>query len=232
MPRRQPDRNLPAPQEATLPLRPGQNDGRDWTNFGIVPAEQRPQAMQQLDQRIDERIVAIETNFIGLGRELLIAYNNHIWEHMLDLRSWNEYVLSKQTSPSVASDLMAIHTHLIPAGLTEEQLIRIGLSKVRQIIPLVREGMDPIAVAAIAEAATWRGLQNQIRALRAGNEEGETEGEPLALEEPRVENGAAILLQVHRRNGHLVCTFETDQRTLERLCHRAHFRPQFVTREL
>lgn len=130
---------------------------------GVLTIELRIARALWLQHDIQARKVDIESNFIQIAKNLWEVYRDQLWEP-LDFNNFQEYLSSPEIdmSKSVGYGLQQLGLYLEEGLISEEWAMKVGTSKVRTLLPKLKEGVDVEEWMAKAEILTNLDLQDEV----------------------------------------------------------------------
>lgn len=154
---------------------------------GVLTVELREARALFIQQDIQTRKADIEKNFIAIAKDLWEAYREQQWEP-LGFGNFEEYLNSPEIdiSKSLGYGLRQLGQFLEDGTVDEAWALRVGTSKVRALLPRLKEGEDIEEWKAKAEELTVLDLMDEV----AGREIIRYSGEgmlPALIEEIRRE---------------------------------------------
>ncbi len=116
-----------------------------------------------LQQDIQTRKMDIEKNFIQIAKNLWEVYREQLWEP-LKFNNFLEYLYSPEIdlSKGVGYGLKSLGLYLEEGLITEDWAVKIGTSKVRTLLPKLKEGENVQEWMAKAETLTNLDLQDEV----------------------------------------------------------------------
>lgn len=130
---------------------------------GVLAVELREARALFIQQDIQIRKADIEKNFIAIAKDLWEAYREQQWEP-LGFGNFEEYLNSPEIdiSKSLGYGLRQLGQFLEDGTVDEAWALRVGTSKVRALLPKLKEGKDIEEWMATAEVLSNLDLQDAV----------------------------------------------------------------------
>ena len=130
---------------------------------GVLTVGMREARALYLQQDIQTRKMDIEKNFIQIAKNLWEVYREQLWEP-LKFNNFLEYLYSPEIdlSKGVGYGLKSLGLYLEEGLITEDWAVKIGTSKVRTLLPKLKEGENVQEWMAKAETLTNLDLQDEV----------------------------------------------------------------------
>ena len=130
---------------------------------GVLTVGVREARALYLQQDIQKRKADIEKNFIQIAKNLWEVYKDQLWEP-LKFDNFEEYLFSPEIdlSKGVGYGLKSLGLYLEEGLIDEDWAMKVGTSKVRTLLPKLKEGEDIEEWMAKAEALTNLDLQDEV----------------------------------------------------------------------
>ena len=130
---------------------------------GVLNVDMRKARALYLQQDIQTRKMDIEKNFIQIAKNLWEVFREQLWEP-LKFNNFEEYLYSPEIdlSKGVGYGLKSLGLYLEEGLIDEDWAMKVGTSKVRTLLPKLKEGEDIEEWMAKAEALTNLDLQDEV----------------------------------------------------------------------
>ncbi len=130
---------------------------------GVLTVGVREARALYLQQDIQKRKADIEKNFIQIAKNLWEVYKDQLWEP-LKFDNFEEYLFSPEIdlSKGVGYGLKSLGLYLEEGLIDEDWAMKVGTSKVRTLLPKLKEGEDIEEWMAKAETLTNLDLQDEV----------------------------------------------------------------------
>ncbi len=130
---------------------------------GVLNVDMRKARALYLQQDIQARKQDIEKNFIQIAKNLWEVFREQLWEP-LKFNNFEEYLYSPEIdlSKGVGYGLKSLGLYLEEGLIDEDWAMKVGTSKVRTLLPKLKEGEDVQEWMNKAEALTNLDLQDEV----------------------------------------------------------------------
>lgn len=130
---------------------------------GVLTIKMREAKALWHQQNISQKRATIEHSFISIAKSLWEIYKNQLWVE-LGFSNFEEFLYSPDAdfSKSVGYGLKELGLYLEEGLITEEWALRVGTSKVRTLLPKLKEGENIEEWKAKAEMLTNLDLQDEV----------------------------------------------------------------------
>jgi len=130
---------------------------------GVLTVDLRKARALFLQQDIQARKVNIESDFIGIAKDLWEVYKEQLWEP-LKFDNFEQYLFSPEVdmSKTVGYGLKDLGLYLEEGLITEKWAMKVGTSKARTVLPKLKEGKDVEEWKAKAETLNNLDLMDEV----------------------------------------------------------------------